>query len=114
MDEETRRAYDRAYYAKRAVEPEYRQRIADRKRREAREKRELMQAHRSACVDCGETHPACLDFHHRDPKQKSFSIGKEGVKFSKERILAEIAKCDVLCANCHRKRHWRNSGDSYM
>jgi hypothetical protein len=59
------------------------------------------------CEKCGENHPAALQFHHRDPKQKDFVLvqGAYG-GHSKERILAEIAKCDVLCANCHFKLHW--------
>lgn len=60
------------------------------------------------CQACSERHPACLDFHHRDPSQKELEVSKivhlHG--WSKERIEAEIAKCDILCANCHRKLHW--------
>ena len=59
------------------------------------------------CMFCGETHPACLDFHHREPEQKARAIStmaRQGV--SNERILEEMDKCDVLCANCHRKVHW--------
>jgi hypothetical protein len=56
-------------------------------------------------MDCGESDPVCLDFHHRDPSIKSFEIAR-GVKCrSLEAVQAEIAKCDVVCANCHRKRH---------
>lgn len=62
---------------------------------------------KSSCLECGENHPGCMDFHHRDPSQKEGHIGDMiWQKFSKERILKEIAKCDVLCANCHRKHHW--------
>lgn len=59
------------------------------------------------CEVCGESHPATLDFHHRDPKQKEANIGHMVNRgFSKEAILAEIAKCKVVCANCHRKLHY--------
>ncbi len=60
------------------------------------------------CSMCGEAHPATLDFHHRDPSEKE----KGGVSYLMrgcariERIEAEIAKCDILCSNCHRKYHW--------
>jgi hypothetical protein len=58
------------------------------------------------CKDCGESHPACLDFHHRNPKEKlgniSFIVTSA---WSEQRILKEIAKCDILCVNCHRKLH---------
>lgn len=59
------------------------------------------------CFECGETHPACLDFHHRDPKEKEFSIAHmRGGSYSLDKIKEEIEKCDVLCSNCHRKLHW--------
>lgn len=60
-----------------------------------------------ACKHCGETHPACLQFHHRDPSMKDFSISNAvGWGWSIARIEAEIAKCDVLCGNCHAKIHY--------
>lgn len=59
------------------------------------------------CESCDEKHPACLEFHHKDREDKSFTIS-HGVKqgLSKETILAEIAKCQTLCSNCHQKVHW--------
>lgn len=59
-----------------------------------------------SCCKCGENHPACLHFHHRDKSTKSFSISDSIRRFSLEKIIAEIAKCDVLCANCHAKLHY--------
>ncbi len=63
------------------------------------------------CNQCGEDHVAALDFHHRDRKTKEGNITSliDQRGFSKERILAELAKCDVLCANCHRKLHWKET-----
>jgi len=57
------------------------------------------------CVNCGESDPVCLDFHHRDPKTKRFGIGRGGCARSIFLLKEEIAKCLVLCANCHRKHH---------
>jgi hypothetical protein len=59
------------------------------------------------CEKCGENHPACLDFHHTNPKNKEFSLAyaRHG-GHGKARILEEISKCEVLCSNCHRKLHW--------
>lgn len=57
------------------------------------------------CSKCGENHPACLEFHHKDPSQKLFTISSMVRKLPKEVILKEIEKCEVLCANCHRKTH---------
>ena len=53
---------------------------------------------------CGETEPVCLDFHHIDPNEKDFTIGKHRNK-SKENLMKEIEKCVCICANCHRKIH---------
>jgi hypothetical protein len=62
---------------------------------------------RNECKQCGESHISCLVFHHRNPKEKNFTIAKMvSGKMKKELILEEIKKCDVLCANCHRKLHW--------
>lgn len=60
------------------------------------------------CQQCGEKHPACLVFHHKIPEDKVFNIGsgKDITGKSVEQIMNEIAKCDVLCANCHRKLHY--------
>lgn len=57
------------------------------------------------CARCGENHPAVLDLHHRDPSEKENGV-TDMMAWGKKRILAEIAKCDVLCSNCHRKLHW--------
>jgi len=60
-----------------------------------------------ACVDCGEAHPATLDFHHTNPAEKERSLGDIGkYGWSVQKVQDEIAKCVILCANCHRKRHW--------
>lgn len=54
------------------------------------------------CMDCGfRAHPAALDFDHRPGVNKVSEVSKLTLS-SWELILAEIAKCDVRCANCHR------------
>ena len=59
------------------------------------------------CTECGFSHPATLDFHHTDPADKEFSIADIARKgYSMDRILSEIEKCIVLCANCHRIFHY--------
>ena len=56
------------------------------------------------CVDCGESNPIVLDFDHvRGKKYNSISFLIEG-GYSEENILKEIEKCEVRCANCHRKK----------
>jgi hypothetical protein len=69
------------------------------------------------CVDCEEDNPIVLQFDHRDPKQKLFAIGRSLSNVGQKKLLAEIAKCDVRCANCHIKRtnkqfnFWRSNRD---
>lgn len=62
------------------------------------------------CNRCGFSHPAALDFHHKDKDQKLFNISKQyhGNPKLKDEILNEISKCEVLCANCHRIEHSKN------
>jgi hypothetical protein len=57
------------------------------------------------CKNCGETHIACLAFHHRDKNEKEYSISNME-NMSLETIKKEIAKCDMLCHNCHAKHHY--------
>ncbi|RNJ25276.1 homing endonuclease associated repeat-containing protein [Halosegnis longus] len=63
------------------------------------------------CERCGESDPACLDFHHPDGVEKRDGVARMVNRaFSKASIREEIEKCIVLCANCHRKEH-DDSGD---
>ena len=96
-----RKEYDKVYFQKNKS-----------KRMEQTEKRRLkildmVRKLKTACTKCGQNHPACLDFHHRDSSQKEFTISivtTQGYSFKK--VLAEISKCDVLCSNCHRILHY--------
>jgi hypothetical protein len=60
----------------------------------------------SRCTDCGRRFPGCcLHFDHVPERgQKLFNIGNSN--FSLEVTKAEIAKCDIVCANCHAIRTW--------
>lgn len=57
------------------------------------------------CANCGETDPDVLDFHHLNPDQKRFTVSDMLYRLTLEELLAEIATCQVLCGNCHRKHH---------
>ncbi len=60
-----------------------------------------------SCISCGFSHPAALDFHHKLPSDKYLDVSKMVERgFAYDRIEAEIAKCDVLCSNCHRIQHY--------
>ena len=68
------------------------------------------------CHDCGGRFPApAMDFDHRDPSQKKFQLttGRALLK-NRAELLNEIAKCDIVCANCHRARTHRAFLDGSM
>lgn len=57
------------------------------------------------CVNCGYSkYIEALDFHHLNPKEKDFNISKVR-SYNFENIKSELAKCVLLCANCHREVH---------
>jgi 5-methylcytosine-specific restriction endonuclease McrA len=51
---------------------------------------------------CSEREPVCLDFHHLEGKDMLVS---KMLGMNDARVAQEIAKCIILCANCHRKVH---------
>ena len=57
------------------------------------------------CSQCNFAHPAAIDFHHIGDKEINLSQAVHD-GWGKERILAEVEKCQVLCSNCHRILHW--------
>lgn len=54
------------------------------------------------CVDCGEKDPIVLEFDHLRDKKKNISSLTNDATLKK--VLEEIAKCEVRCANCHRRK----------
>lgn len=59
-----------------------------------------------SCAHCGFSHVAALDFHHTGAKAKD-GIVSELVRSGKfKKAKAEVEKCIVLCANCHRIHHY--------
>jgi hypothetical protein len=65
---------------------------------------------RHPCADCGEGDPVVLEFDHVDADAKSFDIGQCLPYRNWQTILQEIEKCEVVCANCHRRRTARRRG----
>ena len=65
------------------------------------------------CQSCGyNKYIGALDFHHKNPKEKDFQISNVGFtnyKNPENRIILEneLAKCTLLCKNCHREEHER-------
>ena len=95
------RPYNTSYYRRN------RQREIDRVMTRQRVTLEFLRELRNVpCMDCGERfEPHQMDFDHRDPATKLFQItDSEAMLMRRDRLLAEIAKCDVVCSNCHAAR----------
>lgn len=61
----------------------------------------------SGCIRCGERDPVCLNFHHRAGTTKRFALSSaRNGAWGIDAIREEAAKCEVICANCHRIHHW--------
>lgn len=68
----------------------------------------------AGCADCGYAeHSAALDFDHRPDEEKCFGIGKASTR-SWASVEAEMAKCDVVCSNCHRVRTYERRADELV
>lgn len=68
-------------------------------------KQQLVDYFGGKCHDCKQSFPlAVYDFHHVDGKD--FGIGTQILNYSWERLYNEVKKCILLCANCHRIRHY--------
>jgi hypothetical protein len=102
------REYSRQHYAAnkekhnaRRYKNQKRYRLAD---------QELIKSVKSIpCTDCGVQYPHyVMDFDHLGDKE--FTIGNTKGHYSRERLLREIAKCEVVCANCHRERTHKRRG----
>jgi len=82
---------------------------AQRKARNEKRMRLLVEFLQSnPCADCGEPDPIVLEFGHLGDKRFNVSQGFSGRNWKS--ILSEMEKCDVVCANCHRRRTARRHG----
>lgn len=81
-------------------------RLADRRR-----KLNLLKMERP-CYDCGGTFdPECMEWDHLPDKEKCFEIGR-GPSYPLARVMDEIAKCQLVCCNCHSLRTIRRRRES--
>ena len=63
------------------------------------------------CYDCGNSfHQSVYEFHHLDPSTKEANPASLK-SASWEKFKEELDKCVMLCANCHRMRHWSQNED---
>lgn len=71
-------------------------------------KRRLIEIKGGACENCGENKldDVCYDFHHMNPDEKDFVLSTLYIaRISWKKIITELNKCELLCANCHREKH---------
>jgi hypothetical protein len=82
--------------------------------------KEWLNTLRTSCEICGESRGWVLDFHHINQKDKTFEIsyyaisGTSSFETKKKRILEEVQKCIVVCANCHRDIHYHEQSGPYQ
>jgi len=108
IDKEKAREYQRLYHLKTWSKRKNRHKILKDKRNGELESWLREYKRTILCSVCGENHPACLDFHHKNPQNKINTISDLVNRgYSKETIFREINKCIVLCKNCHAKLHSR-------
>lgn len=101
--------YRRAYYAKNRERLAKAQRVKSNRRRQ--EAQDLIRAYKAdkGCVDCGERDWVVLDLDHRDRSTKRAAVSEMITQnFGLDAIRAELEKCDVRCANCHRRKTFLN------
>lgn len=102
---------ERVARAKYLSNPDNKARYNARKLKNATKNRAIRRAfvleYKSAhpCVDCGESDPVVLDFDHKDHSLKKYNVGQliQG-DWSLELLKEEIEKCEIRCANCHRRK----------
>lgn len=111
-DREKQREASRRHYAKHRDKVIAKAKVLSKKAKDRA--RAYINAHllNNPCVDCGETDTIVLEFDH---------VGEEGTKkfnisdatrlgYGMPKLKAEMAKCEVRCANCHRKKTYERGG----
>jgi len=65
-------------------------------------KAKLVEEFGGKCCVCGyKKYAGALDFHHTNPKNKSFALSVKGLSYSWDSLLLEAKKCVLVCKNCH-------------
>ena len=103
-----RSCYQVGYFS----DPERNKELTEQRRLKRKERKQEAIAYKGGkCNDCGgEFHPSVYEFHHLNPLDKDHEPGSL-LRYSWKRLVAELDKCVLLCANCHRVRHWREDED---
>lgn len=103
-DPEARREYAKKHY--RANASVYKERARAHTVKQRKLLRQIVDEEKAKpCADCGATFPPiCMDFDHAGSAKDCAVADMVRRTVSVEKLLAEIAKCEVVCSNCHRLR----------
>lgn len=108
-DKERQKQYLRDHY--RGNKDRYRESQARRRK----QRRDFVDEYKlkKGCAKCGyDKCPDALEFHHKNPESKDSAIANMVIdRVGWGRLKAELEKCIVLCANCHRELHWESRGN---
>lgn len=104
-----RREYDREYHRNKSVEAKLRKQKLQRERHNFNRDFVWNYLLENPCETCGEGDPIVLEFDHVDQSTKEFEISAM-YGYALEKIVNEISKCRVLCANCHRRHTYSQLG----
>lgn len=110
------RAYNREWYnSPKANEKQVlKRRAANAEKRERNREfvRDYLSKH--PC-ECGESRVPVLEFHHLDPSNKKYEVSTMMQRgHAIEKIMIEIEKCKVVCANCHKMLHFEEREDTHV
>jgi len=99
----------RSWYSQASNRQSHRQLVSKRRQRRIARHRQIVASAKSVpCADCSGRFPTCvMDFDHLD--DKTGDISRMMYSAGTDALLSEIAKCEVVCANCHRVRTQRRS-----
>jgi len=103
--------YYRSYFQQPETHAKQMQRIKANNKLYLEERREfVISVLHVGCKDCGEKDFRVLEFDHLPEFAKSGGINKIIANGTLKQLKEEIAKCEVVCANCHRKRTYSRGG----
>jgi len=79
--------------------------------RQRKFKRSCIEYKGGKCESCGyDKYDGALEFHHKDPGKKDFTIANARLTSFSEKVKEELDKCSILCSNCHREEHAKIKG----
>ena len=105
-----RRSYEREHYAKNREKYKKKRLKNSRKQRERNRSFVNSQKRGKPCLDCGGVfHFSCMEYDHVSGDKVKCINSMVQSAFSIKMIKAEMDKCELVCANCHRVRTWNRS-----